>query len=671
MDSFGADYGGTETLSAIKAAVENRYTDLPLDMVLLTDGDIWQQGQAFEYLAEEVEKTKGGIRLFPLGIGSGVSHSLVEGLARSGNGFAQTVQDGERMDKRVVRMLRGALSPHIYDYTLEVKYQAEDDFDMVDKVYEEEDVQSVASSETTLKSKKNPVKKVISLFNKKENPEREPIKAADEPLPDVSVPKILQGPHKIPSLFAFSRTTVYLLLSPETIQKNPKTLVLRATSGAGPLHLDIPIQTLSQPGATVHQLAARKVVQDLEEGRGWVHDAKDEGAKIKDRYPSRFDDVIKREAVRLGETYQIANRWCSFVAVPAESQAAALAAARKQAEEAVSAPAKRQAGSEVDDQIDYSDEDMGFGYFDDPLAPAAVPAAAGPVYHSHAARNSAPSTGAVAPPGAEKCKKTSVGGPGGPALASASYSMAPPDLRPDMRFSAPRGPPAAAPTSMPYASFSAATPPPPTGGAGSGGAAPAPRFRTRQPPRHSTGGQAPRKQMMASPANTFENKGLAYAEDEVEAEEDEMEATEEVDSGAEVGPAFKVFDPKSLDPQDYGLKGGEGDEDQEMEGAAPAPATDSQRVHRLIELQDFDGYWEDGARLWAAMGVERDEAAKAAPTMDAVWITVLVLCFLEQKMGGEKEVWEMVADKATMWLDEQKIDDRKGLEAAAVKVVKA
>ena len=83
--------------------------------------------ELFDYINKQVEKSKGKIRIFPLGIGSGVSHALIEGLARAGNGFAQAVQDGERLNNSVVRMLRGALTPHITDYTLEVKYEKDDD----------------------------------------------------------------------------------------------------------------------------------------------------------------------------------------------------------------------------------------------------------------------------------------------------------------------------------------------------------------------------------------------------------------------------------------------------------------------------------------------------------------------------------------------------------------
>ena len=316
VDTFGSDYGGTETFKALRATIEQRLTDIPLEIFLLTDGDIWGQEDVFKYINDQVLASKGQIRLFPLGIGNGVSHALIEGLARSGRGFAQAVQNREKLDARVVRMLKGSLSPHIDDYALEVKYSTDDDdFEVIDKVTDSLNVMTVNDgTDTGEPSPSKKQKTTISLYDPSANPDKE--QRVEAYLPNISAPKLLQAPHSIPSLFSFSRTTVYILMSPETIQQNPTSVIFKATSDHGPLSLEIPIQVLSQPGQTFHQLAARKAVQDLEEGRGWVHDARDANdQKITERFPSRFDEIVKREAVRIGKTFQVANRWCSFVAV--------------------------------------------------------------------------------------------------------------------------------------------------------------------------------------------------------------------------------------------------------------------------------------------------------------------------------------------------------------------
>jgi hypothetical protein len=137
LSSFSSNMGGTEIQAALEATIDRRLADLPLEIVLLTDGDIWNQESCFTYINQQVADSRGNIRIFPLGLGNRVSHALIEGLARAGNGFSQAVQIGERLDSAAVRMLRGALTPHVTDYTLEIKYDKEDDeFELIDKVTE-------------------------------------------------------------------------------------------------------------------------------------------------------------------------------------------------------------------------------------------------------------------------------------------------------------------------------------------------------------------------------------------------------------------------------------------------------------------------------------------------------------------------------------------------------
>jgi hypothetical protein len=231
VDTFSSDFGGTEMLHPVKETFKKRYADMDLEVFLLTDGEIWDQDALFEMINDNTAESNGAIRVFTLGIGSDVSHALIEGVARAGNGFSQSV---------------------------------------------------------------------------------------------VAEPKLLQTPFIIPPLFSFSRTTVYLLMSPETSQKTPKSVVLRATSRHGSLELEIPVTVLPGKSETIHQLAARKAVKELEEGRGWifhaedVKDTKDANVKLlKDKYAGRFSDMVEREAVRLGVTYQIGGKWCSFVAIEA------------------------------------------------------------------------------------------------------------------------------------------------------------------------------------------------------------------------------------------------------------------------------------------------------------------------------------------------------------------
>ena len=325
--AFRADFGGTEIQAPLEETFKRRYRDMNLEIFLLTDGQIWQQESLVASINKEVASCKGSCRIFTLGIGDSVSHALIESVARAGRGFAQTVADTEKMDAKIVRMLRASLTPHVNDYSLEVKYSGDDDdddddnddeFELVEKVQDALVIHEQPPAEPASAVEKE----VISLFDKTADPDQPhphdttSLKHKYDHLPKVAAPKMLQAPVEIPPLFSFSRTYVYLLFSPAAPQRPIKSLVLCGTCKHGPLQLEIPVTTLSAKGETVHQLAARKAVQELEEGRGWLTLAKDgSGELLSETHSGRFSDMVEREAVRLGLQYRVGGKWCSFVAV--------------------------------------------------------------------------------------------------------------------------------------------------------------------------------------------------------------------------------------------------------------------------------------------------------------------------------------------------------------------
>ena len=112
------------------------------------------------------------------------------------------------------------------------------------------------------------------------------------------------------------------MISPDAPQRQPTSVILKGTSLQGPIKFEIPVVRVTEPGQTIHQLAARKAVGELEEGRGWlVHARNSTGNLLKDtkfvhtQTSSHFDRIVEREAVRLGVKYQVGGKFCSFVAV--------------------------------------------------------------------------------------------------------------------------------------------------------------------------------------------------------------------------------------------------------------------------------------------------------------------------------------------------------------------
>ncbi|KAI2478421.1 VIT multi-domain protein [Pyrenophora tritici-repentis] len=296
VDAFQADMGGTETLAAVQSCFKMRNKHCSTEMVLLTDGNIWAQQQLFNYIIEETKS--GDVRVFPIGIGGQVSSALIEGVARAGGGFAEMVAENEKLDRKIIRILK--------------------------------DKENKASNE---QPNAEPISLYDTAFQEEHTKVGEPTDIFAG-LPNLKRPALLQTPHEIPQRFPFHRTCVYLLLASESSHLKPKSVVLKGTSPQGPLTLEIPIEIREEADEMIHQLAARKATQELEEDHGWISKATvdNDNVSVKDKYRDQFALLQRREAVRLGVEFQVGGKYCSFVAV--EANEAEIVEKRKQAREA-------------------------------------------------------------------------------------------------------------------------------------------------------------------------------------------------------------------------------------------------------------------------------------------------------------------------------------------------
>ncbi|RAH70064.1 VIT and vWA domain-containing protein [Aspergillus aculeatinus CBS 121060] len=304
VDCLDADMGCTEMTAAVRATVKRRLKGRELEVLILTDGQIHQQQELFDSIRATAANHTA--RFFALGIGSSASHALVNGIARAGDGIAQSVMLHEELDCTVVRMLKGALSPHIYDYSLTVNAdEPNDGFEVVD--HEEQELVQEPDTTTTTTTPETSPRRPILLFDPDLRKYDTDLTSSEPPV--VQPPSIIQAPQHLPTLYPFIRTTVYLLL---TSARAPRSLAIRASSKHGPLTLDIAVEDVGC-GETIHQLAARKIITDLEESGGWV-------ACAKDKHDQLYNSVTQsrlaiQECKRLGLQYQLSGHHTSFVAV--------------------------------------------------------------------------------------------------------------------------------------------------------------------------------------------------------------------------------------------------------------------------------------------------------------------------------------------------------------------
>jgi hypothetical protein len=572
VDGVHANMGGTEIQRAVEATVRSRMKDVELEVLILTDGEIWNQEALFEFVRETAANNSA--RFFSLGIGDEASHSLVEGIARAGNGFSQLVVNYEELDRKVVRMLKGALTPHISDYKLEVEYDdAGEDFEVVLR----ERPKTVTADETGKEQQP------ISLFDADFTGDEQ--KPDEEPLPDVTAPQTIQAPYKIPPLYPFIRTTAYLLLGTATTH-TPKSLTFRGTSKQGPLVLRIPIDNIGT-GETIHQLAVRKAMIELEEGHGWLATAYSNGNPFDNLHPATKERIIARECEKLGTQFQVTGKHCSFVALDRDSTS-------DQDKEKGIADVSTAEATEQQDIVRTGG--VGRGFKSAPNRRLASKA------HRMIPRPSPP------PPSRSSARV-------------AAREMQAPAPTSHARFAAPATRRGGAAVSL----FGA-----PSRGGGRGGAPQSlfgvGRFLDTRP-------SPPMMTPASPPAN-----GTAYLKmDTDEAEEsDEDMGFMLVDDDADGAVGYSPASPPVTS---------------ETAGVA-------NKVHRVIALQSFEGYWTWSAELMNALGLdEQDIRARLMKLFQedsrgsdlTVIATMLVTAYLATKCAADHSVWELVFDKAQQW----------------------
>ncbi|CAG8537383.1 5733_t:CDS:2, partial [Scutellospora calospora] len=233
-----ANYGGTEIYNPIKWAFENSRNDMPTSVFILTDGRVNNVDRIIDFIKSCQEKKKDDLRFFSIGIGDAVSYHLVESISRVGKGYSQFIANTERMDKKVLGMLKNAIMPPIKDYNIT----------WTDETFNDDPPIVIEPID----------RPTISIFGDNTTP---PPPAVQNIFSDM---KVKQAPFLIPPIYPGARFIVYCIL--EKGVEASKEIVLNAESNDGPMKLSVPLDPFILQGSKIHALAARKLIQDLEDG---------------------------------------------------------------------------------------------------------------------------------------------------------------------------------------------------------------------------------------------------------------------------------------------------------------------------------------------------------------------------------------------------------------------
>eukprot|EP01137_Pigoraptor_chileana_P018478 Opistho-2@78016 len=276
--SLQADLGGTELLNPMEAILKRpQIKGYPRQVFVLTDGQISNTDQVISLVTKHSDTT----RVFALGIGHSVSRHLVEGLARAGKGTAQFVVDGESMEAKVMRQLKHAIQPALSDVRIDWG----------------ESTAPAPAAATAPEATQEPPKRSLLGYRKPSVP-----KASTVPPPTWS----MQAPFTLPPVFDGERFIAYCIF--RGVRSAPATVKVVANSPDGPLEAELKVgEDNCFEGNTVHRLAARALIRDLEEDRSYMHKAPG--------VVTPTSQAVDAEVERLALKYSLASRRTAFVAV--------------------------------------------------------------------------------------------------------------------------------------------------------------------------------------------------------------------------------------------------------------------------------------------------------------------------------------------------------------------
>ena len=94
----------------------HRVEGYPKYVFLLTDGDVSNGKQ----IIAKVYTHRSDMRFFTVGIGSGISPLLIQGVAQAGKGNYEFVKDGEDITSKTLYLLHSAVTPLLDNFEITV-----------------------------------------------------------------------------------------------------------------------------------------------------------------------------------------------------------------------------------------------------------------------------------------------------------------------------------------------------------------------------------------------------------------------------------------------------------------------------------------------------------------------------------------------------------------------
>ncbi|KAK3087757.1 hypothetical protein FSP39_010231 [Pinctada imbricata] len=611
QQTMNADMGGTEILQPLQEIyLKSTIPEHPRQIFLLTDGGVANTKEVVKLVGQNANNS----RVFAVGIGEGASTSLVKGVARAGRGKAVFVKGEDRLQEKVMSLLKCAMQPVVDDVSVEWEL---------------------------------PTK--------------------------VGVTNIPQTP---PPIYNEEKTVLYALLTgSEELVTFDGRLKLKGKAQGREFEYCLDF-TESQPQNNdvgplpIHRLAAKSLIKELEdkELKAEGKESKEKitkqivtvslSANIASRHTS-FVGVDKDSKVKVAEFFDTAffqqqqqqqhlyGGGLFFNSAPMRASAAFAASSSMvpqgrsmgcfgsksatppylQKQFISSAPQQQQTLSNSSNAFGSS---QGFS-FGGPMPPPPPPQSSSFGFGSTTGNFSSALMGAPAPGAPPPPQASSFGF--GSTTGKFSFGAPPPPPPPQSSafgFGSSKGNSVAsfgnskAPTSSSQFSF----------GASQGSPAPAGGFFAAkskdQTPTFSFGGPSATSSNSFSGQSNFGKKS----------------------SGSDTwsGDCFE-FGTRQSGQQSQSFFGG-GPQNQTMPTSNPTPLGEAgDAMMKIVSLQTFVGSWSMSEELCKTIGKDLSTLTSSAGTQNMeVWATVLALAWLDRNCSQRKGEWEMIESKARRWL---------------------
>eukprot|EP01134_Creolimax_fragrantissima_P003712 CFRG3712T1 len=276
-NEMDANFGGTELIQPL----QHIYTNMTAikgysrQVFLLTDGQVSNTERVISLVREQHKTTH--TRMFTLGIGGSVSHHLVNGMARAGKGTSEFVTNMDRLPITIVQQLKASFFPPITDITINWL-----------------DTTANTKRSTNIVTKAKPIPSLLGYITPSKRVSEQPVQEGNR----------RQTPFNIPPIFSGERLIAYYFVSSDCNIKFPKEVTITAVvpGEIEPLVTELPVLPANIYSDTdiIHTLAARSMIQDLEEG---------------DSYLGNNVSTAKDEIIKLGVKYNLASRHTSYLIV--------------------------------------------------------------------------------------------------------------------------------------------------------------------------------------------------------------------------------------------------------------------------------------------------------------------------------------------------------------------